>query len=307
MIGSSFKKKVIPLNTSVDRSFFPENFSNEIYYSKFNGSLGNSISYRSNFSIKYILDGQESYLLNGKKYSAKAGQYLLVNNGREVETAPLKGSEGISVFLDNDLINEVYSALTSVEEQLIANGISARTIVNQEFFENAFHHHDILGNLLKELSTTIKMSAERKINLPQESYYLLAEKLIQSQKKVRQEIGNISRVKKSTREELYKIALMAKDYIHATVLTEFNLELLSKNVGLSKYHLIRVFKSAFSITPYHYHLFLKVHHAKKHLLNGSYNLETIAYLCGFNDVFAFSKTFKKMLGITPSEFRRRYK
>jgi len=304
MIESSFKKRVVLLDKSVERSFFPENFANEMYHSKSNYTLDDSISYKSNFSIKYILDGKERYFLDGKKYAPKAGQYLLINDGREVETAPLKGSEGISIFLDKILINEVYSALTTKEEQLIDNGISEIRTLNPEFFEYTFNHGDILGKLLEELSTTIKMSAKHKTNLPKEIYYLIAEKLIQSQKNVRLEIGEISRKKKSTREELYKKALVAKDYINDTALIEFNLDSLSRNVGLSKYHLIRVFKSAFSVTPYQYHLLIKVNHAKIHLLNNSFSLETIAYLCGFNDVFSFSKTFKKISGFTPSEFRR---
>lgn len=307
MIDSVFKKEVIRLDKSVDRSFFPENFSNEIYYSTVNYSSDDSILYKSNFSIKYVLSGREFYSLGGKEHVPRAGEYLLINDGREVETRPSKGSEGISIFLESGLINEVYHSLVSTEEYMLDNAVFDPAKPNPEFLEHTFRHRDRLGDRLQQLRSVARKSAEDKVPLPKASYYWIAEGLIQSQKKVRLEIGNIKRIKKSTRIELYRRVLIAKDYIHDTSNTGFNLDLVAKHAGLSKYHLIRTFHSAFGVTPHQYHVFCKVNTAKNYLLNDPSSLEVIAYLSGFNDVFSFSKTFKKWEGMAPSEFRRKYK
>ncbi len=308
MKSTLFNKDVRLLQTSYKRSFFPDQFSNEIYYSSFTKPSKNTpIKYTSNFSIKYVLSGSESYLLNGKKHTIESGKYLLVNDGQEVETKPERNSEGISIFLEKELIAEVYASLISTDKKLIEKEVSSNAFLDIEFFESTFSHSDILGTVLQQISQNIRGNKNYKDALTKESYYCIAEKLILSQKQVQDEIGHIERTKKSTREELYKKVRIAKDYIHDTMLSDFNLELLSKNVGLSKYHLIRVFKSTFSMTPYQYHLFCKVERAKALLIYHSHNLEVIAYICGFNDIFSFSKTFKKVVGVTPSKFRQRYK
>ncbi len=307
MIDSLFQKNVKRFDKKVKRSFFPESFLNEIYYSTVAYESNESISYTSNFSIKYVLDGKELYFLDGKRYAPKAGQYLIINDGRKIETKPIKGSEGISIFLEKKLITEVYQTLNSGAEELLDKGLVVNSMACPEFFENNFYHRDTLGLLLQKLSGTIKTSVQEAQPLRKEVYYLIAEKLIQSQKNIDTDINQIMRVKRSTREELYKKALLAKEYIHSNLRSDFNLDLLSNNVGLSKYHLIRIFKSTFFQSPYQYYLICKVNLVKHYIEKKQHSLVEIADLCGFNDVFVLSKTFKKIEGITPSTFRHHTK
>lgn len=246
-----------------------------------------------------MLQGKESYLLDGKKYSAHAGQYLLVNEGRTVDTTNEISAEAVSIFLSKELIGEVYNTFTCNEEELLECEVNQDSA--PEFFESAFNHNDGLGDLLKRLHQQVKTEASS--GLSKETYYAIAEKLILMQKGVRRGIGNIQNVKKTTREELYRRILTAKNYIEATAEKPFCFEILSKYSGLSKFHLIRVFKSAFGMTPYQYHTSCKVNSAKKLLLKENESIGAIAYLCGFTDVSSFSNIFRKSTGLTPSDFR----
>ncbi|WP_420895798.1 helix-turn-helix domain-containing protein [Vibrio ichthyoenteri] len=45
--------------------------------------------------------------------------------------------------------------------------------------------------------------------------------------------------------------------------------------------------------------------AKKEISIHKATVEEVAYLVGYNDVSNFSRVFKKVVGITPSEYRSR--
>jgi AraC-like DNA-binding protein len=51
---------------------------------------------------------------------------------------------------------------------------------------------------------------------------------------------------------------------------------------------------------------VRIEHAKGRLLNSKDIMTSIAMDCGFNDPNYFSRVFTRLIGNTPSEFRRRY-
>lgn len=73
---------------------------------------------------------------------------------------------------------------------------------------------------------------------------------------------------------------------------------------LSRRHFDQLFKENFKITPNRYVTQRKVEMAKSLLTSVNLNLEEIASLCGFSDVYYFSKVFKGETGLTPSSYRR---
>ena len=44
--------------------------------------------------------------------------------------------------------------------------------------------------------------------------------------------------------------------------------------------------------------------AKKYLLNTNYSISEVSYFLNFKDPAYFTRLFKKMTGVTPSEFRK---
>ena len=66
-----------------------------------------------------------------------------------------------------------------------------------------------------------------------------------------------------------------------------------------------LFKQTFSITPNRYLTVLKIEFAKKLLKLGNLTIMEIADLCGFSDIYYFSKLFKKETGSTPTTFKEK--
>ena len=63
-----------------------------------------------------------------------------------------------------------------------------------------------------------------------------------------------------------------------------------------------LFKENYSITPNRYIIHRRVEYAKTLLVSGLFSVEQIAEMCGFSDVYYFSKVFKKLTGIAPSKW-----
>jgi AraC-like DNA-binding protein len=78
---------------------------------------------------------------------------------------------------------------------------------------------------------------------------------------------------------------------------------MAVEIGISKYHFIRVFKSAFGISPYQYQKRKRLELAKLDLLNGEEILFT-AIRYSFADTPSFSKAFKQQFGLTPGAIRK---
>lgn len=96
----------------------------------------------------------------------------------------------------------------------------------------------------------------------------------------------------------------AKDMIEKRYNQKLSIEELAKNASLSPGYFIRAFKKAYKTSPIDYQMELKINAAKSYLLTSELPMKEIASRVGFSDVYYFSKTFKKHLGVPPSVFRK---
>lgn len=74
--------------------------------------------------------------------------------------------------------------------------------------------------------------------------------------------------------------------------------------GLSRRRFNELFKIYLGITPNRFLTGLRVDYAKLLLKSEYIGISRISELCGFSDVYYFSRLFKKETGFSPSEYRR---
>lgn len=294
------KEKIVHIAEPKTMDFFPERFSNEIYYSEV--EEGTPLKYTSSFSIKYVLEGYEKYVVGNSRCRVGKGQYLIVNNGQEVDNLE-SNAKALSIFVDQSLIDNVLQDTISSHHNLLENPCH-RANDSVSFFENVYPKNDLLGQYLDLFYN--EFIYHQNFEIHEEVYYSIAANLISAQLDVLGKIERIDRVKFSTRCELYKRVLIAKEYIEANTQTEFNLDILSRACFLSKFHLIRIFKTVFGTTPYHYYLRLKVDQSKQFLQDLNLPIADAARLAGFADSIAYSKRFKASIGLSPAAYRLHY-
>jgi len=78
---------------------------------------------------------------------------------------------------------------------------------------------------------------------------------------------------------------------------------LAASIGMSASHFTRRFTEALGVSPGRYILRRRIEEAQLRLVQGDEKLETIGIALGFCDGFHFSRTFKKLTGISPSHYR----
>jgi AraC family transcriptional regulator len=83
------------------------------------------------------------------------------------------------------------------------------------------------------------------------------------------------------------------------------LEQLAAVARLSPYHFARQFKAATGLPPHRYVITRRVERAKKVLQAGTdLSLAEVAMHAGFSDQSQFSHHFKRVVGVTPGQFRK---
>ena len=113
--------------------------------------------------------------------------------------------------------------------------------------------------------------------------------------------AKLSAAKWRTRTDLTTHMESARAFIEVTPLNQITLDSLSAHTGISKYHLIRIFKETYSTTPLRFATEAKLTAAAAILPTAS--VTSTAESLGFADTTTFGRAFKRKYGKTPTEFR----
>ncbi|MBX2845878.1 MAG: AraC family transcriptional regulator [Saprospiraceae bacterium] len=98
-------------------------------------------------------------------------------------------------------------------------------------------------------------------------------------------------------------AISIRNYIETNSDTDLKLDYLSKTQLVSKFHLIRLFKKYYGLTPHQYLIDVRIENAKSLLAGGKTVTET-CFEVGFESLGSFSTLFKRKTGKTPVQFQK---
>lgn len=93
-------------------------------------------------------------------------------------------------------------------------------------------------------------------------------------------------------------------YIHTHFSEDLTLDGLAETFYISPYYLSHQFKQITGFTLTNYIQMTRIRNAEQLLLSTHRKITDIAQDCGFNSFSQFNRTFKKMVGKSPSEFRK---
>jgi AraC-like DNA-binding protein len=95
----------------------------------------------------------------------------------------------------------------------------------------------------------------------------------------------------------------AKEYLQAHYSEEITLQELAQEVGLSPFHLARVFRQAVGLSPHVYQTQLRLAHART-LLEQGCEVGYVATEIGFFDQSHLTQQFKRFFCMTPGSYRK---
>jgi AraC family transcriptional regulator len=93
------------------------------------------------------------------------------------------------------------------------------------------------------------------------------------------------------------------EYINANLNDKLELGVLAEVVGLNLYHFARAFKQSTGETPHQYVLRRRIERAKEFLRYSQLPVIEASARTGFVDQSHFSKVFRRIVGVAPSEYR----
>lgn len=94
------------------------------------------------------------------------------------------------------------------------------------------------------------------------------------------------------------VAFIQKNYMN-----DIDMGSLASDMGFSSAYLTKLFKKYAGKTPVKLLTEIRIHHAKKLLLETDQSIQEVGINVGYPDQFHFSKTFRKIVGMNPSAFR----
>ena len=100
-----------------------------------------------------------------------------------------------------------------------------------------------------------------------------------------------------------EIVNLIKTYIHENYHTTVDFGEMSKNMGFSQPYLTKIFSKYAKVNPSTYLKEYRIKVAKQLLADKANSLSAISEQTGFADQFHFSKSFKSVTGLSPSEYR----
>lgn len=93
-------------------------------------------------------------------------------------------------------------------------------------------------------------------------------------------------------------------YIDSNIYSDISLDIMAEHFGITKMHIIRVFKRKFGTTPMQYLIEKKISVAKSLLCGTVMPIKEIASLLRYSNTQHFSSSFKNATGLTPNKYRQ---
>ena len=100
---------------------------------------------------------------------------------------------------------------------------------------------------------------------------------------------------------LYRQIVQAKLFIDNNYPDNIDLENIASEAHFSKYHFTRLFKSIYRKAPHQYLTTVRIEKAMELLRTGR-PVSEVCYSVGFESLSSFSGLFKRMVGISPSQY-----
>ena len=111
-------------------------------------------------------------------------------------------------------------------------------------------------------------------------------------------------MKKSTYEKRAKIANDVMNYIYKYIDTNINIDDLSRELYISKFHLHRVFKEEFGKNIYESIKSIRLEKAANLLISNKFStISNISSMIGYSSQTSFIRSFKQRFNMTPKEWK----
>lgn len=212
--------------------------------------------------------------------------------------------------MERELVGKFENLFNRNQQEIIKNlikEIPSIFVLNSLTIENLFNVYNcIIGELRNtimqnEVSLDNPLFIARIEDLPEN--FPKIQDLCESLLKVVNEVFNCIMISNertiSNKIDIYTI----KKYIDENFLHDITVNQIANKFHMNTEYLSRLFKHKLGYNLNHYITQKRIQHSCILLTNTRLQIDEIVVLCGYNDYFYFNKVFKKMIGMTPFQYR----
>ncbi len=241
----------------------------------------------SHYKLVFCEKGSVEIIIDDKKYISDEGNILIIPPYQLYSAAADKQEvkyyyfrfEIYPVYLSEKLRNEIIKNNNYIYNLKTNNNL--KETINKLTYE---YEHQKIGYAAK-----IKLLVED----------LLLEIMRVDNNIKKMDISN----KNLESKNLFNIV---NDFLQKNLNEVINMESLCTHLNVSDSYLYKIFIKELGISPKKYIMLFKSQQAEYLLCNTNYQIQEIAEMLGYSSAYHFSSSFKKILHISPKEYRDKY-
>ena len=247
------------------------------------------------FSLKWVPRGRARYSVDRLHHQLAGHKVLLLQAGQPYEIAFLdrSGTESFCLFFSEALLSEALAA-----SEIEAGGRHSQQYVDMVFMPS--HGLTSILSWLRSHALTLNRDPGR----AEEILLSLLGDLTLIRREHRSLAAAIPAQRPATRRRLLSSVQRAKEMIDDYQGRPPPLKELARATGLSKFHFLRTFKATFNASPMEYAERRRIERGQHLLQQSRSSVGAIAEQLGWESQSAFTKAFRRHIGITPREFRK---
>ena len=236
------------------------------------------------YAFGTILNGAERFMTRGTNYVAARGQLLMMNPMQVHDGGPASddGYQYQIMFIDPKVFGDLVTELSPKNSGL-------------PFFGNCVVNDPELHLQLQDLHRLFRPDDDG------------ANSLLERDSQLLYSAARLALRHADAPPYLYQPGLEDKrvqaviDYMAAHLDANMSLDDLAMITGLSRFHLLRVFRAATGLPPHTYFNHMRLRRAKRLLFDGA-SIADAAAATGFADQSHLNRHFKTMWGVSPGAF-----
>lgn len=253
-------------------------------------SCASSPHNHGDFELRYVTSGSSNQIIQGKEIMLHSGDLVLLHPGE----THYQTEDSITPNLIQ------YSVRISIKNGSVPSSISLFDLLNK--ISTLKDERYLLAPLFNRLWKEI---VDRKVGFFTYLQSLCQSILIEVIRLSSLNADDIFTVNSSKYTSYWHDRL--DRFLHDHYMDDIKLEDLAQDINLSSRHASRMVMKEYGISFIAKLTEIRLDNAKYQLKHTAKDLTSIAASCGFSSYSYFTSCFKKKLGITPGEYRSKYK
>jgi AraC-like DNA-binding protein len=255
-------------------------------------NINKAFEKKTTLSFKYVLSGEENYIVDGQEISLKRGNALFFKDD--------KSYHGIidSVDVTTGLCIDLNFDKTIISKDILQEDLLF--LFDPEFKTQKVN---FLSPQLHKTLLKIGTEQNQDILFLEESMCEFMHGVLGLEAEFQSKIAAIPVKKKNYQQELFKRLLIARNFIHDNLQQHIQLNDIAEASNVSAFYIHRLFRQVFGCSPTVYLEQIRMEAAKEKL-RLQYAVKEVAYAVGYTDEAYFCRRFKKCFGMTPKHFMK---